>query len=52
MAEEISEQELLRSIEEVDVRILSFRKRVRALLADIQGDRRPAEPAHEAGTAR
>lgn len=51
MAEEVSEQDLLRSIEEVDARIQSFRRRVRALLADIQGDRRPAEPAREAVAA-
>ena len=30
------EEELLRSIEEVEDRIRSFRKRVRAVLADVQ----------------
>jgi hypothetical protein len=51
MAEDVSEQELLRSIEEVDARIRRFRRRVRALLADIQGERTPVVPAKEAGAA-
>jgi hypothetical protein len=38
MANEVMEEELLRSIEEVDVKIQNFRKKVRALLADIQAE--------------
>ena len=39
MADELVEEDLLRSIEEVDSRIKDFRKRVRALLADIEAER-------------
>lgn len=39
MADEISEEELLRSIDEVDARIKAFRQRVRDLLTDIETDR-------------
>lgn len=38
MATDIMEEELLRSIEEVEVKITSFRKKVRAVLADIQSE--------------
>jgi hypothetical protein len=41
MPDEVKEEELLRSIEEVDAKIQRFRKRVRALLASIQAERRP-----------
>lgn len=51
MAEEVLEEELLRSIDEVDARIRSFRKRVRALLADIQAQA-PQAPEAEAAPAR
>jgi len=40
MADEVIEEDLLRSIEEVDAKIQDFRKRVRALLADIQSKSR------------
>lgn len=36
MAAETSEEELLRSIEEVEARIQKFRKKVRAVLASVQ----------------
>lgn len=42
MADEAREEELLRSIEEVDAKIQRFRKRVRALLAAIQTQGQPA----------
>lgn len=51
MAEEVLDEELLRSIEEVDVRIQHFRQRVRALLADIQGDTRQTGPAKDGSSA-
>ena len=37
-ATEVMEEELLRSIEEVEDRITSFRTRVRDVLAELQGD--------------
>ena len=40
MADEVIEEDLLRSIEEVDAKIQDFRKRVRALLTDIQSKSR------------
>ena len=44
MAEEIREEELLRSIDEVDAKIQDFRNRVRALLSAMESSRaRPAE---------
>lgn len=36
MAADTSEEELLRSIEEVEARIQKFRKKVRAVLASVQ----------------
>lgn len=42
MADEVIEEDLLHSIEEVDAKIRDFRKRVRALLADIQSKSREA----------
>jgi hypothetical protein len=39
MADEIREEELLRSIDEVDAKIQDFRNRVRALLDDIESHR-------------
>ncbi len=38
MAAEKSEEELLRSIEEVEARIQKFRKKVRAVLTSVQTD--------------
>ena len=37
MSEEVTEKELLRSIDEVDARLQDFRKKVQAVLTDIQG---------------
>ena len=52
MADEVSEDELLSSIEEVDAKIQDFRNRVRALLADIEAKREPpAEAASRAEAA-
>ena len=42
MAADISEEELLRSIEEVEARIQKFRKKVRAVLASVQTDSKTA----------
>ena len=44
MADQVMEEELLKSIEEVDARIRNFRKKVRALLADIQSEGYQAPP--------
>ena len=44
MADQAMEEELLKSIEEVDARIRNFRKKVRALLADIQSEGHQAPP--------
>ena len=38
MANDTKEEELLQSIEEVESRILSFRRRLRDVLADVQAD--------------
>mgnify|MGYP004265598287 CR=1 FL=1 len=38
---EVMEEELLRSIEEVEDRINSFRSKVRDVLAELQGEERP-----------
>jgi len=38
MATEVMEEDLLRSIEEVEARIANFRSKVRAVLADIQSE--------------
>ena len=52
MADEVIEEDLLRSIEEVDAKIQDFRKRVRALLADIQSKSRevPQSESHSEAT--
>ena len=42
MAADISEEELLLSIEEVEARIQKFRKKVRAVLASVQTESRTA----------
>lgn len=44
MAAEISEEELLRSIAEVEAKIQKFRKKVRAVLASVQTDGQNAAP--------
>ena len=41
MANQMMEEELLRSIEEVEDRIQTFRRKVRAVLADIQSEAQP-----------
>ena len=38
MADHVLEEDLLQSIEEVEVRIQNFRKKVRAVLADLQDE--------------
>ena len=42
MPTEALEEELLRSIEDLDARIRTFRRKVRDVLDDMQGDRPPA----------
>ena len=37
MSEDVMEEELLRSIDEVDARLQDFRKKVQAVLSDMQG---------------
>jgi hypothetical protein len=37
MSEDVMEEELLRSIDEVDAKLQDFRKRVQAVLTDLQG---------------
>ncbi len=46
MSNDTKEKELLQSIEEVESRILSFRRKLRDVLADVQAD------AGQAGTGR
>lgn len=52
MAADVSEEELLRSIEEVEAKIKKFRKKVRAVLAAAQLDSQPspAQPHPQPGT--
>ena len=49
MPEDIIEDELLRSIDEIDAEIKNFRQRVQAVLVDAQGDGNPTITKHEAG---
>jgi phage shock protein A len=51
MSEEVREEELLRSIEEVEVRIQNFRKRVRAVLATLQAERPVVQASKQTGGA-
>ncbi len=37
MSEDVMEEELLRSIDEVDAKLQDFRKKVQAVLIDMQG---------------
>ena len=37
MSEDVMEKELLRSIDEVDAKLQNFRKKVQAVLTDMQG---------------
>ena len=45
---EVMEEELLRSIEEVEDRISKFRTRVRDVLAELQADGKPRSTADSA----
>lgn len=51
MAEELAEEDLLRSMDEVDARIRKIRKRVRALLASIQATSQPSAATESTGNA-
>ncbi len=51
MAEELAEEDLLRSMDEVDARIRKIRKRVRALLASIQAASQPSAATDTTGNA-
>ena len=37
MSEDVMDEELLRSIDEVDAKLQDFRKKVQAILTDLQG---------------
>ena len=47
MADRVHEEDLLQSIEEVEVRIQNFRKKVRAVLADLQDDEIKNPPGNQ-----
>ena len=49
MPEDIIEDDLLRSIDEIDAQIKNFRQRVQAVLVAAQGDCIPTITKHEAG---
>ena len=49
MSEDVIEEDLLRSIDEVDAQIKNFRQRVQAVLVAAQGDGSPATTNHEGG---
>ena len=49
MLEDVIEEDLLRSIDEVDAQIKNFRQRVQAVLVVAQGDGNPTNTKHEAG---
>ena len=49
MPEDVIEEDLLRSIDEIDSQIKSFRQRVQAVLVAAQGDNNPKIVNHEAG---
>jgi len=49
MPEDIIEDDLLRSIDEIDAQIKNFRQRVQAVLVAAQGDGNPTNTKHEAG---
>ena len=51
MPEDIIEEDLLRSIDEVDAQIKNFRQRVQAVLAVAQADGNQSLPSREAGGA-
>ncbi len=51
MSEDVMEEELLRSIDEVDAKLQDFRKRVRAVLSDLQADGSKSPINTEAGSA-
>ena len=51
MPEDVMEDDLLRSIDEVDAKLQDFRKRVRAVLSDLQADSNKSPTNTEAGSA-
>ena len=51
MPEDVIEEDLLRSIDEVDAQIKNFRQRVQAVLVVAQGDGNPTTTNHEGGRA-
>ena len=51
MPEDVIEEDLLRSIEEVDAQIKSFRQRVQAVLDVAQGDGKQSPPNRDTGGA-
>ena len=48
MSEDVMEEELLRSIDEVDAKLQDFRKKVQAVLISMQGQRFSKEDTHQA----
>ena len=49
MPEDVLEEDLLRSIDEIDAQIKNFRQRVQAVLVAAQGVDNPKIANHEAG---
>ena len=49
MADQVREEDLLQSMERVEVRVRDFRKRVRALLAQIESSRAREAEANAPG---
>ncbi len=49
MSEDVIEEDLLRSIDEVDAQIKNFRQRVQAVLVAAQGDGSSTTTNHEGG---
>ena len=50
MADHVLEEDLLQSIEEVEARIQNFRKKVRAVLADLQDEDGQSPSGKQAST--
>ena len=48
MSEDVMEEELLRSIDEVDAKLQDFRKKVQAVLTSMKGQRFSKEDIHQA----
>ncbi len=51
MSDDVMEEELLRSIDEVDAKLHDFRKRVQAVLSDLQGNGETEAPRGDRGAA-